>query len=266
MSASSLAAIGSGSVRPKSREPRFRGTPVCRPIEDCPSLRELTFDEILAVAEILKLPEARSVFKAVQHGFLHGVDFCPEGTFAVALTDRTGRSIEIQTFAGPPVCRYNGIPARHVIFGDPDWPIGCDSLPLFAHDDGSEIYLVRGLLEFLAAGDLYWLRDKRVFAMPVASLIPQEALPAFVGRQIWTPDYRDRAAVVALEVWRKQLRPYGSFGTSVLRILLREERFENGRPAKNLVDVLSIRAEQLEQEKRERRAARRSCDGTGGVH
>ena len=229
-----------------------------RPLDDCPRLRELTFEEILAVAEILKLSDARSVFKTVGQGFLHGVDFCPEGTFAVSLTDRPGRSIEIQTLSGPPVCRFDDVPVRHAVFGDADWPIGCDSLPLFAHDDGSEIYLVRGLLDFLAAGDLYWMRDKRVFSMPLASPIPAEALPALAGRQIWTPDYRDRAAVAVLKVWRQQLSPYGSLGTSVLRILLGEERFENGRPAKNLMDVVAIRAEEETGRVRVRRLARQT--------
>jgi hypothetical protein len=147
--------------------------------------------------------------------------------------------VEVEVLAGPPLWSDRGREVRHIVFGDPSHPIGADSLPL---DPYSEIYLVRGVRDFIAANELYNYRSKSVYALPSNAPISSSTLRVFSGRNLWAPVYPGRAAAAAFEARRRQLHPDGEKlgGGYFMSIRLKDYNFIGGQPARSLSDLCEI--------------------------
>jgi len=177
-------------------------------------LKAGTPTQLVALAELRKLPATAGLELATRHGQLWFADVWDDGFEwpAWILTDGARRNAQARRMDGKPWSGIGNKKAKTIAGCEAGWPVGITEAA-----NSPDIAFVEGAPDFLAAWHFIWYTERTRDIRPVAmfgvnAAIHPDALPLFRGKSVWLYAHEDenRAGLIGAMEWRKQLHTAGA--------------------------------------------------------
>ena len=188
--------------------------------------------------------------EASRRGFLFFTEMAK--TEAWAVTDRRRQVVELRRLDGQRWSAYGALPERkaHCVGSGKNYPCGIEEAA-----DYNVVALVEGAPDFLALFTFLWAEERSDVA-PLGVLgaashrLAPEALAKLRGKLVCLYPHADEAGAAAAKAWARTLRDAGA---KVMAFDLGGIVRADGRPGKDLNDVLLMDADTYEMQPKFRR-------------